>query len=67
MEIFLAILLALAIHVGIPALIGLAIVGYLIPAKQPKLQTRELVCATNADCPPGYICVGGKCVLVQTI
>lgn len=65
MEILLAILSALAIHVGIPAIIGFAIVGSIIQAEKAKLLTRVLVCATDADCPPGYICAGGRCVPQQ--
>ena len=62
METFLAILLVLAIHVGIPTIIGFAIVGGVVQAERAKLQTRELVCATDADCPPGYVCIGGSCL-----
>ena len=59
METFLAILLALAIHVGIPAVIGFAIAGGIALA---ELQSRHLVCYVDADCPPGYECIGGKCL-----
>lgn len=30
-------------------------------AKMKKVPS-ELVCSTDADCPPGYVCVNGKCV-----
>ncbi len=62
MEMFLLILLALVIHFGVPVVIGLAVACYLIEAGWAKLQLRELVCATDADCPPGHIYVGGRCV-----
>jgi len=28
-----------------------------------KRVAQRLVCAVNADCPEGYVCVNGKCVL----
>lgn len=27
-----------------------------------KARTKKLVCAVDADCPPGYVCVDGICV-----
>ncbi len=65
-ETFLAMLLAVAIHFGAPVLIGLAIVGFIIPLRQNNLQPRELFCTIDADCPPGYICMGGRCVIQQS-
>jgi len=66
MEVALAILLALAFFVGIPAAIGSGIVGLIRLLGRPGVaQTREsleLVCSVDADCPPGYKCVGGRCV-----
>jgi hypothetical protein len=62
METFLAMLLIVAIHIGAPVLIGLAFVGFIIPLKQSNLQPHELVCTIDTDCPPGYLCVGGRCV-----
>ena len=61
METTLAILIVLGIHIGIPAMIGFAIAGGIIQVEKSKLRTRVLVCATDVDCPTGYICVGGRC------
>jgi len=33
------------------------------PATRAQFQFRKLICATDADCPPGYVCIGGRCVL----
>jgi len=30
-----------------------------------KTQRTNLVCSTNADCPPGLVCVNGRCVPVK--
>jgi len=27
-----------------------------------RAQFRKLVCATNADCPPGHACISGRCL-----
>jgi len=66
MEAALAILLALAVFVGIPAATGFGIVGLTrLLGRLGVAQTRvslELVCSVDADCPPGYRCVGGRCV-----
>jgi hypothetical protein len=51
--------LALVIHVGIPVVIGFALAGGIALA---ELQSRHLVCYVDADCPPGYECIGGKCL-----
>lgn len=58
----LGMLIILVIHFFIPVIIGLAIVGIIISAKQAKFKIHELFCIIDADYPPGYICVGGKCV-----
>jgi len=66
MEVALAILLALAVFVGIPAAIGFGIVGLTTLLGRTRVaQTRvspELVCSIDADCLPGYKCVEGRCV-----
>lgn len=64
MEVALAILLALAVFVGIPAAIGFGIVGLTTLLGRTRVaQTRvSLVCSIDADCPPGYKCVEGRCV-----
>ncbi|TET13391.1 MAG: hypothetical protein E3J81_08775 [Dehalococcoidia bacterium] len=28
-----------------------------------KVRRKELVCTVDADCPPGYVCVNGTCVM----
>ena len=28
-----------------------------------KEEIPELVCSLDADCPPGYVCVNGRCML----
>jgi len=65
METLLAVLMVLAIHIGTPTVIGLAIVGSTVLAEQTKLQSRKLVCAIDADCPPGYVCIGSRCTPQQ--
>lgn len=65
MELILAILVVLAIHVGVPTVIGFVIVGILAWCERSvahQKRRRQLVCTVNADCPLGYICVNGCCV-----
>jgi len=65
MEVLLAILLVLAIFVGVPAGMGFGIVGILAWRERslaPQRTQRELTCTVDADCPAGYICMNGRCV-----
>lgn len=32
--------------------------------RQARLK-KKMVCSINADCPPGHVCVNGKCVLAS--
>ncbi len=60
-----AALLIIAIYVVLPALLGMVIVGFFLLRQHrvnAKLSSTELECSTDADCPPGYVCVGGHCV-----
>ena len=68
-SIILAVLLALAV---VPlAFILYVVVGgsyramqyFLRPRKaNGKKKNRSSLCLVDADCPPGYICVNGRCV-----
>ena len=65
MEAILAILLVLAIFVGVPAAIGFGIVSILAwcgRSLAPQGTLIELTCTVDADCSPGNICVNGRCV-----
>ena len=33
-----------------------------VAARQPGKAKRELACSVDNDCPPGFICLGGRCV-----
>ena len=67
MEGILAILQVLGIFIGLPVLIGFAIVGFLrvgMPFKAAQRRgAARLACTVDADCPPGYVCMNGVCVL----
>jgi hypothetical protein len=65
METFLAMLLVVAIYISIPVLIGLTIVGFIIPLKQSNFQPYGLTCTHDTECPPGYICLVGQFVFNQ--
>ena len=30
-----------------------------------KMQSTNLACSANADCPPGLVCVNGRCMPVE--
>ena len=30
---------------------------------EDKFQAGDVACNVNKDCPPGYMCIGGKCIL----
>ncbi len=65
MEGILAVLLVIVIYIALPALVGFAIAGFVLLQQhriRVKLGNAELMCAIDADCPPDYVCVGGRCV-----
>ena len=74
METILAMLVVSGIFMGIPTVVGFAIAGvYILTRREARTAKRStalheteapgaLVCALDADCPPGYWCVGGRCV-----
>ena len=65
MEATLAILLAVAIFIVLPALIGFVILGAIRVAKRSKVNEKQvagIACGIDADCPEGYICSKGACV-----
>ncbi len=33
---------------------------------RPQLLSGNLACGIDAGCPPGYVCVGGRCVPVSS-
>lgn len=62
MDTFLAVLMVLAIYVGISAVIGFAVAGGIILPGWVNLRSGKLVCVIDADCPPGYVCIDGRCM-----
>lgn len=66
--VFLALLAGLC--VPLPVLLGqyrwfLAAVA-LWRATRAQFQLRELVSAIDADCPPGYVSIAGRCLLMHS-
>lgn len=67
----LAILEGLGIFVVLPIVIGLIIISLVMLLEQTKRKMtgdikehiENLVCSIDADCPEGYICIEGKCIL----
>ncbi len=62
----LAILLAIAIFIVLPVVIGFGILG-LLKIKERGRATEKwdiawLACGVDADCPRGYVCSNGTCV-----
>jgi hypothetical protein len=74
METMLAVLMVLGVYIMLPAIIGFIIVGSFMlwehwairkVAHVEKQASQPLmVCSTDADCPLGYVCMGGRCVPV---
>jgi len=63
-----AVFLALLTGISVPLLIWVAVI---IAFRQIFTEWRtiragllvgNLVCSVNADCPPGYECMGGRCL-----
>ncbi len=66
MEQIVGVLQAIGIFVALPTLIGFIIVGsFLLWDRRARLKhgVSELACTINTDCPPGFVCVNGLCVL----
>lgn len=63
-----ALLLALLALVCLPLLIWVAVfigLGQVFNewrTTRHQLSFGNLVCSTDTDCPPGYICISGKCM-----
>jgi hypothetical protein len=65
MERVLAAFLTVDAYILLPVVVGLAIAGLLWLRERRahrKASIRELVCSIDADCPPGFTCIGGLCV-----
>lgn len=58
-----AIFLVLLFYVVIPVLIGLGIILIYLRVTGKKIKQASLTCSADADCPSGYVCAGGICVL----
>ncbi len=62
----LAILLAIAIFIVLPVVIGFGILGLLKIKERGRATGKRdaawLACSMDADCPQGYICSDGTCV-----
>lgn len=61
-------LIGIVIFLVLPIIVALIIISLNKVAEQLKKQQTglgndKLVCSIDADCPPGQICVDGKCVL----
>jgi len=42
--------------------VGTAVYQFRKEAKQVKQAIPDSVCSIDTDCPPGYICISGRCV-----
>lgn len=60
---FLALLafVCLPLLMWIAVFIGLSQVFKEWRTTRPQLLSGNLFCSTDTDCPPGYICISGKC------
>jgi hypothetical protein len=67
-----AISLAMLAGIAVPLLIWAAIITVLRHmfiewrTMRSGLLSGNLACSLDADCPPGYRCVGGRCVLATS-
>ena len=63
-----AVFLVVLAGISVPLLIWVAIIIALRQifaewrAARAQLLSGNLACSINADCPPGYECIGGKCL-----
>ncbi|RJQ39107.1 MAG: hypothetical protein C4555_03915 [Dehalococcoidia bacterium] len=64
MEYLLAALQVLGIFVVAPILVGLTIVKTLEfwGLRTVRRASSNLTCSVDADCPQGFVCVGGRCI-----
>ncbi len=65
MEIALAILQVLGIYIALPILMGISIAGLFLLWQRSTSAKRVAVgmaCSIDADCPPGFVCINGRCV-----
>lgn len=65
MELILGMLQVVGIFILLPAFVGFTIVAFFQPWKHKariEKSIAELACSVDADCPPGYVCVSGRCV-----
>ena len=66
----LAVLQGLGIFLVVPIIIAIIIISLAMMVERIKQNMtgsitesiENLVCSIDADCPEGYLCVGGKCV-----
>jgi len=68
MDIGLVILQILLIFVMLPAIIAYAIVGFLVLWNRFRTERADflaLTCTVDADCPDGYVCQNGVCVVAR--
>jgi hypothetical protein len=67
---YLAVLQVLGIFLVLPIVIASSIISFVLifgivkrkVTGSIKESIEVLVCSIDADCPEGYLCVGGKCV-----
>ena len=66
----LTVLEVLGIFLVIPIIIGIIIISLVMTVDRIKqnmtgsikVSVENLVCSVDADCPEGYLCIGGKCI-----
>ena len=66
----LAVLEGIGFFVVIPVLVGVIIISLYFIYQQLRTKfagnikesIENMVCSIDTDCPPGYICINGKCV-----
>jgi hypothetical protein len=57
----------LGIFVVFPVAIGLIILAsFMLRDRRVRQRSvSELACSLDIDCPPGFVCVGGRCVSAE--
>jgi hypothetical protein len=54
--------LALLIGCCTPALVWAGVGSALFESRRKTREARTMVCRIDADCPPGFLCVNGRCM-----
>ncbi len=53
---------ALLLGLSAPVLIWVGAGAALVSARREKMAVRQpATCSVDADCPPGFVCIGGRC------